>query len=70
MDLVGSFEPSPDTKCRPNNQAHNDVIPKLAIELTKVMATERFTSPSNIAVQKFDAAPPGHDPSKIRPNCS
>ena len=70
MGFVGSFEPSPETKYLPNNQAQNVVIPKLAIELTKVMLTERFTSPPNINVQKFDAAPPGHDPSKIMPNCS
>ena len=70
MDIVGSLDPSPDTKCLPSNQAHNDVIPKLATVLTNVIVTDRFTSPPNRAVQKFDAAPPGHDPSNIKPSCS
>ena len=70
MDAVGSLEPSPATKCRPNNHAHNDVIPKLAMELTRVIVTERFTSPPNIAVQKFEGAPPGLAPSNISPSCS
>ena len=70
MDFVGSLDPSPDTKCLPSNQAHNDVIPKLATELINVIVTDRLTSPLNIAVQKFDAAPPGQDPINIKPNCS
>ena len=71
IDFDGSLEPSLDsTKLLPSSQAQNDVMPKLAIELTNVIVTERLTSPSNIAVQKFDAAPPGHDPSNINPSCS
>jgi hypothetical protein len=43
---------------------------KLAIELSSVIVTERLISPSNIAVQKFDGAPPGLEPSSKSPSFS
>ena len=70
MFFEGSFDPSADIKWLPSNHAQNEVIPKLATELTSVIVTDRLTSPSNIAVQKLDAAPPGHAPSNISPSCS
>ena len=49
---------------------HNDVIAKLATELRSVIVTDRLMSPSNIAVQKLEGAPPGLDPRSKRPNFS
>jgi hypothetical protein len=49
---------------------HNEVIAKLATELRRVMVTERLMSPSNMAVQKLEGAPPGLEPRSRSPSFS
>jgi hypothetical protein len=49
---------------------HNDVMAKLATELKSVIVTERLMSPSNMAVQKLEGAPPGLEPKSKSPSFS
>ena len=49
---------------------HSDVIAKLATELSRVIVTDKLMSPSNMAVQKLDGAPPGLEPRSRSPSLS
>jgi len=54
----------------PKRKAQREVKAKLPNVEMNVIVQERFTSPLNIAVQKFDWEPPGELPSRRSPSRS
>ena len=47
-----------EMRVEPRSHTHNEVIAKAATLEKNVIVTDKFMSPPNMAVQKFDPTPP------------